>query len=165
MDLIFWFFAFMAVSAGLLTITAKDPLPCALSLMSVFIAFSGLYLHLHAPLMAIFQVTIYAGAILVLVLFVMMLLTTPGERLKSIQKNVPFRIMGAQLGLCLTALLGFGMKGISDLVVQARLPDGFGHPSSFGTLFFKDYLLHFEVASVLLLVALVGSIYLGKKSL
>jgi len=74
MDLYFWVFASMSVLAGLFTIVARDALPSAMGLLTVFIALASLYLHLHAPLIAIFQVAIYAGAILILVVFVIMLL-------------------------------------------------------------------------------------------
>ena len=165
MDLYFIVFAIMAVGAALFTITARDALPSALGLLTVFIALSALYLHLHAPLIAIFQVSIYAGAILVLVVFVIMLLITPDEELGHIQKNMSYRALGAFLGAYLIALLAIGTKGIQNLVHQQALPDGFGSPAVIGSMFFREYLLHFEMASVLLLVALVAAIYLAKKNI
>lgn len=165
MDLYFWVFASMSVLAGLFTIAAKDALPSAMGLLTVFIALASLYLHLHAPLIAIFQVAIYAGAILILVVFVIMLLMTPGERLGVMQANASYRGLGVLLGLCLIGLIAVGTKGVSDIVSMKALPEGFGSPSIFGDLFFTDFLLHFEVVSVLLLVALIGGIYLCKKRL
>ncbi|RKX62987.1 MAG: NADH-quinone oxidoreductase subunit J [Thermodesulfobacteriota bacterium] len=165
MDLYFWVFASMSVLAGLFTIAARDALPSAMGLLTVFIALAGLYLHLHAPLIAIFQVAIYAGAILILVVFVIMLLMAPGERLAAIQANVSYRGAGALLGLCLIGLIAVGTKGVSEIVSMKALPEGFGNPSMFGDLLFRDFLLHFEVVSVLLLVALIGGIYLCKKKL
>ncbi len=165
MDLYFWVFASMSVLAGLFTIAARDALPSAMGLLTVFIALASLYLHLHAPLIAIFQVAIYAGAILILVVFVIMLLMAPGERLSTIQANVSYRGAGALLGLCLIGLLAVGTKGVSEIVSMKALPEGFGNPSMFGDLLFRDFLLHFEVVSVLLLVALIGGIYLCKKKL
>jgi NADH-quinone oxidoreductase subunit J len=165
MDLYFWVFATIVTLAGLFTIAAKDALPSAMGLLTVFIGIASLYLHLHAPLLAIFQVSIYAGAILVLVVFVIMLLMTPGERLAAIQANMSYRVFGVLLGLCLIGLLTVGTKGVTDIVSMKGLPEGFGNPSIFGDLFFRDFLLHFEVVSVLLLVALIGGIYLCKKKL
>ena len=165
MDIYFIIFAVMALGGALFTITAKDALPSALGLLTVFIALSALYLHLNAPLIAIFQVTIYAGAILVLVVFVIMLLMTPDEKLEAAQKNMAYRIMGAVLGIYLIALTIVGVKGIGKLISSNELPDGFGHPGLLGDLFFKKYLLHFEMASVLLLVALIAGIYLAKKKI
>jgi NADH-quinone oxidoreductase subunit J len=165
MDLYFWVFATIAVLAGLFTIAAKDALPSAMGLLTVFIALASLYLHLHAPLLAIFQVAIYAGAILILIVFVIMLLTAPGEKLSVIQANVSYRGSGALLGLCLIGLALVGIKGVSDIVSMKVVPEGFGKPSMFGDLFFQDFLLHFEVVSVLLLVALIGGIYLCKRKL
>lgn len=163
MDVYFWVFAVMATGAGLFMVTSRDPLPSALGLLTVFIALASLYLHLNAPLVAIFQVTIYAGAILVLVVFVIMLLMTPGERFGDVQQNVSYRILGAILGLCTMIFLGLGLKGVYDLVGKQSLPEGFGNPGQFGDMFFNNFLLHFEVASVLLLVALIGAIYIAKK--
>ena len=163
MDYYFIVFAIMALTGALLTIGSKDALPSALGLLTVFIALSALYLHLHAPLIAIFQVSIYAGAILVLVVFVVMLLMSPDEKLEKAQKNVPFRTLGFILGAYFTVLLVIGAKAIGQLVTAAEIPEGFGHPSMFGQLLFRKYLLHFEMASVLLLVALVASIYLAKR--
>jgi NADH-quinone oxidoreductase subunit J len=165
MDVYFWVFATLAVLAGLFTIGAKEALPSALGLLTVFVSLASLYLHLHAPLVAIFQITIYAGAILVLVVFVIMLLMTPEERMGAVQHNVSYRIMGAVLGASLIGLTAVGVSRLSDTVAQSGLPEGFGNPSQFGELFFRDFLLHFEVASVLLLVALIGGIYLAKKNL
>ncbi len=165
MDVYFWIFAAMALAGGLFTVSYKDALPCALGLLTVFIALAALYLHMDAPLVAIFQVTIYAGAILVLVVFVIMLLIAPGDRMRMIQGNMSYRIMGGILGACLVALIAIGTRGVMTLVHQKALPNGFGDPGKFGDLFFRNYMLHFEVASVLLLVALVGAIYLTKKNL
>ena len=163
MDWYFWIFAVIAVLAGLFTVATREALSSAMGLLTVFIAHASLYLHLHAPLVAIFQVSIYAGAILVLIVFVIMLLMSPEERAGVVQANVSFRSFGTLLGLCLIGLLAVGIKSISVLIARRSLPDGFGDPSVLGDIFFRDYLLHFEVVSVLLLVALIGAIYLCKK--
>ncbi len=163
MDVYFLLFAAISVVAGLFTVTAKDALPSAMGLLTVFISLAALYLHLNAPLLAIFQVTIYAGAILVLMVFVIMLLMSPGDEMQEYQPNVAYRGLGAILSVILLGLVGVAVKGISDVVQARQLPDGFGTPGQFGNLMFKDFLLHFEVVSILLLVALVGGIYLAKK--
>lgn len=165
MDMYFILFAAMAVGAGIFTITAKEALLSAMGLLTVFVALAALYLHLHAPLVAIFQISIYAGAILVLVVFVIMLLMSPDERLGVLQKNMQFRLMGALVALCMVGVTAAGVRDIAQNVQSANLPESFGEPSLFGKYFFNEYLLHFETASVLLLVALIGSIYLSKKKL
>lgn len=163
MDWYFWIFAVMALGGGLFTITYKDILPCAMGLLTVFIAMAALYLHLNAPLVAVFQVTIYAGAILVLVLFVVMLLMSPGEKIKKSQVNCSNRFMGAVLTLGLVIFLGIGTKGLSDVIGAKELPEKFGNPGQLGIVLVQKFILHFEVVSVLLLAALVGAIYLAKK--
>jgi len=164
MDLYFITFAVMAVGAGIFTITAREALASALGLLTVFVACAALYLHLHAPLIAIFQISIYAGAILVLVVFVIMLLMSPDDRLEIVQENMAYRIMGVVLAASMMGILAVALKDVREQAAKA-LPAGFGSPGEIGMLFFKDYLLHFEVASVLLLVALIAAIYLGKKKL
>ncbi len=164
MDLYFITFAVMAVGAGIFTITAREALASALGLLTVFVACAALYLHLHAPLIAIFQISIYAGAILVLVVFVIMLLMSPDDRLEIVQENMAYRIMGVVLAASMMGILAVALKDVREQAAKV-LPNGFGSPGQIGELFFKDYLLHFEVASVLLLVALIAAIYLGKKKL
>jgi len=163
MDWYFWIFAIIALGGALFTITYKDILPCAMGLLTVFIAMAALYLHLNAPLVAVFQVTIYAGAILVLVLFVVMLLMSPGEKIKKTQVNCANRFMGAVLTVGLIILLGFGTKGLSDILGAKELSENFGSPSQVGDVLVQKFILHFEVVSILLLAALVGAIYLAKK--
>ena len=165
MDIYFWFFALVAVASSLFLVLAKDPLPGALSLLTTFISLAALYLHLHAPLVAIFQITIYAGAILVLVVFVIMLLMTPDEELGVQQYNISYKTLGAIAGVAMTALLVIGVKGIACIVGEKALPSDFGQPGLIGKLLYSDFLLHFEVVSVLLLVALVGAIYISKRNL
>ena len=164
MDLYFITFAVMAVGAGIFTITAREALASALGLLTVFVACAALYLHLHAPLIAIFQISIYAGAILVLVVFVIMLLMSPDDRLEVVQENMAYRIMGVVIAASMMGILAVALRDVKEQGAMA-LPEGFGNPGQFGELFFRDYLLHFEVASVLLLVALIAAIYLGKKKL
>ncbi len=163
MDWYFWIFAIMALGGALFTISYKDILPCAMGLLTVFIAMAALYLHLNAPLVAVFQVTIYAGAILVLVLFVVMLLMSPGEKIKKAQVNCANRFMGAVLTVGLVLLLGLGTKGLSEVLGSRELSENFGSPGQLGDVLVKKFILHFEVVSVLLLAALVGAIYLAKK--
>ncbi len=163
MDPYFLVFAIMALGAGVFMISARDAFPSALGLLTVFIALAALYLHLHAPLVAIFQVSIYAGSILVLIVFVIMLLMTPGQRLQEFQRNLSYRIMGGILGACLIALLVIGLKGVGEFFQPREMTADFGSPSAVGELFFNRFLIHFEVVSILLLVAMVGAIYLAKR--
>ena len=165
MDMYFILFAAMAVGAGIVTIMAIDALVSAMGLLTVFISLAALYLHLHAPLIAIFQISLYAGAILVLVVFVIMLLMSPDEQLEQVQKNLQFKFMGAFLAMCMVGITAVGVRDISRGLSSVSLPDDFGAPSLIGKYIFGEYLLHFETASVLLLVALLGSIYLSKRKL
>ncbi|MBA2849173.1 NADH-quinone oxidoreductase subunit J [Thermosulfuriphilus ammonigenes] len=163
MDWTFLIFANLAIVAAFLMVVAKDPIFAALALLVVLISLAVQYIHLHAPLIAIFQITIYAGAILVLISYVIMLLS-PSDTYKTPIKNRFFRGLGGVLGFVSIAILGLTAKGASDVIVHIRDHE-FGSPEQIGQMLFSRYILHFEVVSVLLLVALIGAIYLAKKRL
>jgi len=162
-DLYFWLFAGLSLLAGIRVITSKEAIYSALWLLTVFISLSALYLHLKAPMIAIFQVTIYAGAILVLIIFVLTLLTRPDEKMESVQHNVSFRGLGALSGIIATGLALVFISGIKDIVKKTPVSTDLGSTASFAKYLLNNYLIHFEIASVLLLAALICAIYIAKK--
>jgi len=166
MDLIvFYLFALIAVAAALGMVALRNPVHSALSLAVVFISLAAMYVLLSAPFIAVAQVMIYAGAILILFVFVIMLLSPGIDQGAGVLK--------AQRGLA--AL--FGAALIIELVVvlaAAALPPArgeftperiaeVGNVQAVGALLFTDFLLPFEITSLLLLVAIVGVIVLAKK--
>ncbi len=162
-DLYFWIFAGLALLAGIRVITSKEAIYSALWLLTVFISLSALYIHLRAPMIAIFQVTIYAGAILVLIIFVLTLLTRPDDKMGEFQHNVSFRGFGALTGILSTGLMLVMITGITEIVKKAPVPADLGSTGSFAKYLLNNYLIHFEIASVLLLAALICAIYIAKK--
>lgn len=162
-DLYFWLFAGLALLAGIRVITSKEAIYSALWLLTVFISLSALYLHLKAPMIAIFQVTIYAGAILVLIIFVLTLLTRPDEKMEETQHNISFRGLGALSGIIATGFMVVIVAGTTDIVKNASVPADHGATGSFAKYLLNNYLVHFEIASVLLLAALICAIYIAKK--
>ena len=161
---IFFILAAVAVISALITITRKNPLGGALSLVVTFIALAGLYAMNNAPFMGVMQILVYAGAIMVLVIFVIMLLNLPEGDLEE-ERIPPRRWVLAffsivPLGfLCITQILS------SDMKSRSAVGDEFGSVTSVGNLMFGDYLFQFEVVSILLLVAIVGSVVMAKKKL
>ncbi len=157
--ILFFFLALGAVSAGVAMLFARNAVYSALFLIINFSTIAVLYLMLDAPFIAMAQITVYAGAIMVLFLFVIMLLG--GERLRRAPTSpwqLPAAIVLAALLLFEVAFVIFSRGG----QLPATLPaiKDFGDPVAIGSLLFSQYLLPFEVTSILLLVAMVGAIVL-----
>ena len=160
----FYIFATTAVVAALLTVTRKNPLSSAVALVVCFIALSGLYFLNDAPFAGVLQVLVYAGAIMVLVIFVIMLLNLPEVQLEEEKISKPGLMLALFLLLPLT-ILSVGRIQEEDLGDRPERLEDFGSISGVGELLFDKYLFQFEVVSILLLVAIVGSVILAKKRL
>lgn len=155
----FLFLALIAVASAMAMLFVRNPVYSALFLIVNFSTIAVFYLILNAPFIAMAQITVYAGAIMVLFLFVIMLLS--GEQLKRaniLRWQQPVAVL---LGLLLVVEVGyvFITRGGTLPSVGATIPD-FGNPSAIGDLLFNQYLLPFEVTSILLLVAMIGAIVL-----
>lgn len=165
MELLFFYLvALVAVVFGFLVVTCKNPVNSAISLVMTFFCLAVFYVMLHAPFMAAIQIMVYAGAIMVLILFVIMLLNLGAEAHKRYAHSVAG---GALAGIVVLVLaLSFirqgaatGVKGkITDLMVEEV-----GHTELIGRAMFTEFLLPFEITSILLLVAIIGAVVLAKK--
>ena len=164
--LFFLIVAAIAVICSILVITNKNPLNSALSLIMTFFCLATLYVMLEAPFMAAIQIIVYAGAIMVLFVFVIMLLNVKTE---SARRGKHALFLGSMTGLLLLIQTWYiigkssltGIKGTVDSALIARI----GHTELIGKSLFTDFLLPFEITSILLLVAIVGAVILSKKKL
>jgi NADH-quinone oxidoreductase subunit J len=165
---LFWVLAAGAIVASLLVIGQRNPMYSVLLLIVSFGALSGLYVLLGAPFVAAIQIIIYAGAIMVLFLFVVMLLNVPTE---DPHPERPLRILGSagprRFGAVLSVvLIGELIWAFRSLPI-APLPSGAAVPPAtvydIGLRLFRDYAFAFEATSVLILVAMVGAIILARK--
>jgi NADH-quinone oxidoreductase subunit J len=164
--LLFYTFAAIAIVASLLVIGQRNPIYSVLLLIASFGALSGLYVLLDAPFVAVIQIIVYAGAIMVLFLFVVMLLNAPHEetdydvRVHPLLRAAPLRF-GVVLALGLFGELGWALtKGRES----GAFPGGsVSSVRSIGRLLFTDYAFAFEVTSVLILVAMVGAVVLARR--
>ena len=164
-SLVFFYFAGVILLTASLVVASQNPIYSALSLLVMFFHVAGLYVTLHAEFLAAIQIIVYAGAILVLYLFVVMLL--------NVKREVRFhRQGGVALFLCFTLLaeviLLMIQKGGSGLTVSPStqpLSGQAGNTESIGELLYSTYLFPFEVASLILLVAMVGAVILSKKGI
>lgn len=161
-ELVFFFFlALVAVGTALGLLFSRSAIYAALFLVLNFITVAVFYLMLNAPFLAMAQVTVYAGAIMVLFLFVIMLLGT--SQLKPKPENRWQRILALVLGGGLLAEIGvlFILQG-RGLQVIGEIGSDFGSPEGIGLELFQQYLLPFEITSILLLVAMIGAVVLTR---
>lgn len=164
--LLFYLFGALAVVASLLVIAQRNPVYSVLLLIASFGALSGLYVLLDAPFAAVIQIIVYAGAIMVLFLFVVMLLNAPQEdtehdaRVHPLLRPGPMRF-GAVLAVALVAELAWalGRGGESG----AFTGGGVTSVAAIGQTLFTDYAFAFEVTSVLILVAMLGAVLMARR--
>ena len=158
----FYFLSAAAVFSAILVITRRNPVHSALSLIVTLLSLAGLYLMLYAPFVAGVQIILYAGGIMVLFLFVIMLVN-----IERAQREYVFNHqwqVGVVAGLALGALLLFVyQKGSAIFPANPTVPTETQNTQQVGMLLFSSYLLPFEIASLLLLVAIVGAVVMAKK--
>jgi len=163
--LLFILFGGMALGFAVAMVAQRNPLYSAVSLIGVFISLACLYLTLQAPFIAAIQVIVYAGAIMVLVVFVIMLLNVEEEVRRPVRLRylVPVGVLlAAVLVGEATFMLQVGRGAAPDHFLPSR-PSDVGLTASIGTGMYTKYLLPFEVTSVLILMALVGAITLARQ--
>jgi NADH-quinone oxidoreductase subunit J len=161
--IVFYIFGGLAVATALAVVAFKNPISSAFSLIVCFFAIAALYAMLNAHFLAVIQILVYAGAIMVLFIFVIMLLNLRGEELEERGSSVFFKTI---TGLLLAGLTGgfffifrqmqFGFKPVNN---------AFGTVKMVGRLLFTEYWFPFEYTSVLLLVAIIGGVVLAKREL
>src|SRR5579884_875569 len=162
---LFLVFAIIAVVCAVNLVVQTHPISSALSLVGVMGSLAVLYLLLGAPFIAAAQVIVYAGAVMVLFVFVIMLLNAGSEPAGSLRLTV--KVLGVPLLVIFLGLVAF--------IIQAVLPGGekvyFGNPQAkgsaydFGHVLFTQYLLPFEVTSVLILIAILGAVVLARREI
>ncbi len=161
--LLFILFAGLAIGCGLAVVAQRNPLYSAISLIGVFISLACLYVMLAAPFTAAVQVIVYAGAIMVLVVFVIMLLNVEQEerRRPRLKFLVPTAIA---LSAVLIAEVAFILVTVQEFRVnQSATTSDLGLTRSIGAQLFTRYLLPFEITSILLLMAIVGAMTLARR--
>jgi NADH-quinone oxidoreductase subunit J len=169
--LTFYGLSALAILASALVIGQRNPMYSVLMLIASFGALAGLYIQLDAPFVAVAQIIIYAGAIMVLFLFVVMLLNAPQEDAAEWDRTHPLRQpgiarFGAMLALLLVVQLAWALLQVADLdgPVGARGdPDAVGSVRTLGRILFTDYVFAFEATSILILVAMVGAVVLARR--
>ncbi len=152
----------IAALAALGVVVFNNAVRSALCLVISFFMLAFLYFTLGAEMIGILQIVVYTGAIMVLFLFVIMLLNL-GSVKSLIEARDPKMLIGGALGLAMAVILGAQVIAPLASITNARAPAGFGSPQNTGYSLFSTYLYPFEIASILLLVGIVGSILLAKR--
>src|ERR1044071_255801 len=161
-QILFFFFAALAVGAAINVLAQKHVLYSALSLILMLTAMSVLFVLLRADFLAVINVIVYAGAIMVLFTFVIMLLNLPADE-DGADRLRWLKFIGIPLGLFLLLLIVATVWNVEPLrPAQSPLV---GSPQAIGRSLFTDYLLPFEATSLLILIALVGAVVFAKKDL
>lgn len=159
----FYIFGGTAVIAALLMVISWNPVAAILNMILVMFCLAGLFVLLNAHFIAVIQVLVYAGAIMVLFMFIVMLLNMQGN--EAIWKSRSRNILLSLLGLLLSVgafVKFFGKLKNSALHQTMKVEDDFGTTALVGKALFTDYLLSFEIASLILLVAIIGAVILAK---
>ncbi|MCZ2085505.1 MULTISPECIES: NADH-quinone oxidoreductase subunit J [unclassified Kaistella] len=162
-QIIFFFVAFLALVSGAYFVFAKNALYSILSLIVTFFSIAALYILLNAQFLGIVQIIVYAGAIMVLFLYILMMLNLNKED-ESRKKNLPKFIGVFTSGLLLVGILG-AFKGINQKTFGTDVDTSVGLTKNLGRLLFNEYVLPFELASILILAGIVGAVLIGKKDL
>lgn len=162
--ILFYLTALVAVVAAFFVTKCRNPVNSALCLVTNFICLAVFYVMLEAPFMAAIQIMIYAGAIMMLIVFVIMLLNL-GSAVKSRYTHglVAGSVLSVLMLLVATMFLGKGNATDTVGEITSELIQSYGHTELIGRAMFTDFLLPFEIASILLLVAIVGAVVLSKR--
>jgi len=163
---VFIFLSVVCVSSAVSILLQRHPIYSALSLVLTFIGLAGIYIQMHAEFIAVMQIVVYTGAIMVLFVFVIMLLNAKAE--EKIPNRIAFlKYLGIPLVVLLVGTIGLKVfESFSEQGIQLSTPGTLTlNTQAIGTLLYTQYALPFEVTSVLLLVAIVGAIVMAKKEL
>jgi NADH-quinone oxidoreductase subunit J len=169
---LFYVFAGLAIGASLIVVGQRNPMYSVLMLVVSFAAMAGLFIQLDAPFLALALIIVYAGAIMVLFLFVVMLLNAPQEDAATYDRSHPFlrhpvvTRFGTILALFLILELAYALMRGTDLNQPVGAQAGAQVVSSvreLGRVLFTDYVFAFEATSILILVAMVGAVMMARR--
>jgi NADH-quinone oxidoreductase subunit J len=164
-DLFFYLFAALTLVCGFLVVAnpfSRNPVTSAMFLVLTIVSMAGLFVLLHAFFLAAVQILVYAGAVIVLFLFVIMMLDLKEEQRRKISR---FGIVAGVISVGAVALIFLKAIIVTKPGANLSAPTMEGATKPLGQTLFTEYLLPFEILSVLLLVAMVGVILLSKKDL
>jgi NADH-quinone oxidoreductase subunit J len=156
-------FAIFTVITALGVVVSRNPVYAAMNLVGTFFFLAGIYVLLSAHLIAFMQILVYAGAVMVLFLFVIMLLSLGDEHMQK-ERRRTMQYVGVLGGMALFAVLAAAIARVADPEMPALAnAERFGTVKAVGQVLYTEYLMPFEVTSLLLLVAIVGAVVVAKE--
>jgi NADH-quinone oxidoreductase subunit J len=158
---LFWVFALVGVSSGFMVVWHPNPMSSAVYLVVTMLCLAGFYVLLSGAFVAVIQVLVYAGAVMVLILFVIMMLNVPQESVQR-EGSKPGWICAGVIGLLLLLRLAGLLRSGQPATIPQPAED-FGTIQAVGAQLFGPYTLPFEVTSVLLLIAIIGAVILARR--
>lgn len=158
-----WILGFLLILSSLGVILAKKPVHASLSFLVTLLSLAAIYLQLSAQFIAVMQILVYAGAILVIFMFVIVLFQDAHEQIARYEPlSSPLLLFIAATAFLLTiAFLGTQLVGF--VASKEQLPEGFGTVQSLGEALYVDFFFPFEAVILLFLIAVIGALYIGKK--
>src|SRR5215203_2839498 len=159
-ELLFWTLSVLSVFSALMVVISKNPVYSVLWLIITFFSISGHYILLNAQFLAVVNIIVYAGAIMVLFLFVIMLMNLNKET--EPQKNKWLKLAGAVAGGCLLLVLVAALRNTEKQITELATGE-IGLIQNLGKALFSDFVVPFEISSILFLSAMVGAVVLGKR--
>ncbi len=160
---LFFFLSFVAVLSALMVILDKNPVHSVLYLVITFFAIAAHYLILNAQFLAVVHIIVYAGAIMVLFLYVIMMLNL-NKDIEPHKKNIPKIAAVISAGVLMMALVAL-LKDAEVSMLPAARNSNIGLIDSLGKVLFREYMLPFEISSILFLSAMVGAVLLSRKEI
>lgn len=162
-QILFWFLSALAVLSAIMVVASKNPVHSILFLIIVFFAISGHYILLNAQFIAIVNIIVYAGAIMVLFLFVVMLMNLNAET-EPPHKSKYLMYAGVIAGSSLLLLIVAALRKNETVKQLTQLKEGdVGLIKNLGNTLFRDFVFPFEISSVLFLSAMIGAVIISKK--
>jgi NADH-quinone oxidoreductase subunit J len=159
---LFWIFAIVGVSCGIMVVWNRNPMNSAIYLVVTMLCLAGFYVLLHGGFIATIQVLVYAGAVVVLILFVIMMLNLREGALQREGSLLGWGIL-TLIGLFLVIKIGNALSPQTSAALSSA-PDTFGTLQDVGANLFGRYVLPFELTSILLLVAIIGAVVLARRT-
>jgi NADH-quinone oxidoreductase subunit J len=160
-EILFWFLTALALFSAMMVVFSKNPVHSVLWLIMVFMAITGHYIIMNAQFLAIVNMIVYAGAIMVLFLFVIMFMNLNAE--SELQKSKWMKFAAVLSGGSLMLILIAALKDNDGFISSMRGEGSIGLIKNLGKVLFTDYVVPFEISSILFLSAMVGAVVLAKK--
>jgi NADH-quinone oxidoreductase subunit J len=159
-QILFWILSIITVFSALMVVTSNNPVYSVLWLIVTFFTISGHYILLNAQFLAVVNIIVYAGAIMVLFLFVIMLMNLGKET--EPQKSKWLKLIGAVAGGCLLLVMVAALRNTEQQMTELSTGD-IGLIENLGKVLFNEYVVPFEISSILFLSAMIGAVVIGKK--